>query len=360
MNCTRNYAFDMAKVFATVLILCHHYQQVTTMVTGKSVYHCPFDFGYMVELFFLLSGFFSLSYIRKIRDGMTFYQFYTRKVARIQALIVVTGVCSAVFLLLYTKVYDQSFWGVEPSVFGVVLQALGIQEGWGFVGTYLNSPTWYCSILMLCYLIFYGIVYWSRRLGISPFYGFVFMILLGCGGQIPEGQLLFLTAYSRRGFYAFFAGVVFAALMPLLKKWRGFFWLGLAFMAVYVAAFYKKEGDLQYTPYLLTFLVYPVALFLLQQFPLTLMSGRAFWQRWSRFTYSVFLWHFPLYVLMYSVIKLLGIDPAVMSNIPAMLLCVVVMQPVGWLSYRFLERPLNKKVSEIFASLDPARQPEHV
>lgn len=359
MTRTRNPAFDVAKVIATILILFHHYQQVTTMVTGHSVYSSDFDYGYMVELFFLISGFFMFSYVKKIQNGLTFYHFFTRRIARLVPLMAVSGVLCAVALSEYSKIYQQSFWGIEPSLFGVLVQALGIHEGWGFENPYLNSPTWYCSVLLLCYLVFYAIVYWSQRLKVSPLYGFAFMMFLGCGAKPTEEQLLFLTAYSRRGFYAFFAGVLFAFVLPCIQKWRAGTYWGLAFLAVFGIAFYKKEGDLQYMAFLLTFLVYPVCLVLLQRFPFSLIGKLPFWEGWSKISYSVFIWHFPLYVLLYDIVKIVGIDPQIFVSQKMMLLCAVVMQLVGWLSYHFVEQPLYRKTTAFFAAIDPSATAEH-
>lgn len=378
MRTERNRTFDMVKVIATIGILLHHYQQEAITITGKNVHGFPinfyggsFNWGYLVELFFLLSGFFMLPYIEKIYNGLTFYQFYTRRAARLLPLVAVSSVFCAAVLLLYDKIYVGAYYGTDPSIFGVVIQALGIQAGWAFKNPYLNNPTWYCSVLMLCYLIFFAIVYWSRRLRISPCYGFVFMIFLGCSvytykSQLPsfntpsELQVPFLDSLAHRGFYSFFAGVLLAMLMPRFRKWRGTFWAGLVFLAVFAAAYYKKDGNLQYMPFLLTFLVYPVILLLLEAFPFRIISSFPFWEGWAKISYSAFIWHFPMYVLLYNIIKMLGMDPAVLVNVPAMFLCVAGMQLVAILSYRFLERPLHRKASEIFAALDPARQPEKI
>lgn len=359
MKHTRNYIFDMAKVVATVLILFHHYQQVTTMVTGESVYTTNFNYAYMVELFFLISGFFMLPYVEKVRQRMSFYQFFTRKIARLVPLMAVSSVFCAVVLSEYSKIYQQSFWGIEPSLFGVLVQALGIHEGWGFENPYLNSPTWYCSILLLCYLVFYAVVYWSQRLKVSPLYGFVFMILFGCAAQPENGQLLFVTGYSRRGFYAFFAGVLFAAMMPRLQKMRSTFWMSLVALATFAIAYYKKEGNLQYMPFLLTFVVYPSCLLLLRHIPFSFIALRPFWEKWSKISYSVFIWHFPLYVLLYDIVKIVGMDPQIFVSKKMMLLCAAVMQLVGWISYHFVEQPLYRKTTAFFAAIDPSVTAEH-
>lgn len=362
MNNARNRAFDMAKVLATIFILFHHYQQVAVVVTGKNVdtvvkfYGGTFNWGRIVELFFLMSGYFMLAYVEKIPAGLTFYQFYTRRAARLLPLMCLSSVFCAVAELAFDKAYRVAFFGVDPTLFGVFLQSLGIQAGWSFSNPFLNNPTWYCSVLMLCYLIFYAVVYWSHRLRVSPCYGFAFMVFLGCSVQTSKASIPFFNDSSSRGYVAFFSGVLFAILMPYLKKWRGAFLWELVFLAVFAAVYHKKSGQLQYMPFLLVFILYPTILLLLQHVPFTVVSQWPFWEKWARIGYSVFVWHLPFYVVLYTVVKAVGIDPLVLVNWKSMLLCAIAMQLIGWISYRFLEKPLNRKVLKIFANLDPAQK----
>lgn len=361
MDEPRNYALDMAKVFATICILFHHYQQVEEAVTGVSAsavidfYEGSFNWGQMVEAFFLVSGVCMLAYITKIKNGLTFYQYYVRRAGRLLPLMAVSGVVYAVLQLLFDKVYRMAFFGKDPSLFGIVLQAFGVQKGWGFSSPFLNNPTWYCSVLLLCYVIFYAIVYWSHRLQVSPFYGFVFMILLGCGIQTYGIDLPFLNGATCRGFYAFFAGIVLAKLMPMIQKWRWSAAWAVLVIVIFALAYKMRDGQLEYMPFLLTFVLYPAILIVLQAFPLHYISALPFWGKWARITYSVFIWHLPFYMLVYTVLPVLGQSPLLAVSVRAMLLCAVVLQGVGWLSYRYLECPLNRKVQNWLLSLDPAK-----
>ena len=53
--------FDIIKPVAATLIVFHHYQQVFKCVfPGINFYDGFFNFGYFVELFFMISGFLTL------------------------------------------------------------------------------------------------------------------------------------------------------------------------------------------------------------------------------------------------------------------------------------------------------------
>ncbi len=66
----RVYSLDALKIIAATLIVFHHYQQFTeTEFKYINFYSGSFYFGRLVELFFLLSGFFTYQYIKKIYGG---------------------------------------------------------------------------------------------------------------------------------------------------------------------------------------------------------------------------------------------------------------------------------------------------
>lgn len=82
----RDYSLDFIKIVATVFIIFHHYQQVTGAWFENRINfnNGRFYFGYIVELFFILSGYFMYSYIRKIQQGrITFPEFYFKRLSRL-------------------------------------------------------------------------------------------------------------------------------------------------------------------------------------------------------------------------------------------------------------------------------------
>ena len=73
----RNYALDFLKIAATVTIFIYHYQQLLDVKFPRfNIYGGRFDASCLVELFFLLSGYFMCTYERKIKEGLDFKTFY--------------------------------------------------------------------------------------------------------------------------------------------------------------------------------------------------------------------------------------------------------------------------------------------
>jgi len=76
----RNYGLDFLKIVATILIVFHHYQQVLNVeFAGINFFGGKFYFGYLVELFFLISGFLMFKYIERIKQGLTFKEFFFKE-----------------------------------------------------------------------------------------------------------------------------------------------------------------------------------------------------------------------------------------------------------------------------------------
>lgn len=153
-------------------------------------------------------------YVEKVNKGLPFKEFFIPRVLRLLPLVFVSSVVEQTFLGIYkaTCAGGTGFDSVSISVWGVVLNALGLQSGWVFNGYMINNPTWYISVLLLCYVVFYLLTYLSNRWQVPHVYLFIFMVLLGCGVQTFGLNLPFLNGSSCRGYYAFFFGV-------LLSEW---------------------------------------------------------------------------------------------------------------------------------------------
>ena len=59
MGNERKYSLDVLRIIATILIVFHHYGQVTGLYLEGHInyWNGRFYFGYVVEFFFLLSGY---------------------------------------------------------------------------------------------------------------------------------------------------------------------------------------------------------------------------------------------------------------------------------------------------------------
>lgn len=358
----RDAALDLLRICAAVLVVFHHYQQLTgARFTGfPNFFDGRLYVGYVVELFFIISGYLMLPYVQRLMDGMRFRNFMGRRAVR---LVPLTTVCSVAYFVLhvtYSRIYGMRFFGIEVSLWHVVADALCIQIGW--VGdSWVNTPTWYVSVLVLCYVVLYLACWVARRLKTRPWGLFWFLVLLGVGIMSYGIRLPFLNEHSGRGFYAFFWGL-------LLHK--GFDWVEsrpeelhrrierrlypTATAAVAVIGWMTWRHwwvviwDYQY---LYTFLLYP-SLMLVTHWALRGRESKAL-ACLAGASFDTYLWHYPLVILMYVVMGLTGWQSPI--GTPQMMFAFTACSVlVGMVSYRFLELPLGrwatKAVRELLAS----------
>ena len=327
------------KIFATTIIILHHYQQGSGAVYKYiNFWGGKFYFGYLVELFFLLSGIFVTQNIEKIYSkSLLFSQFIKGKLIRLLPLLSISVLVEAGIYI-----YDRQFLGMDVQIglWQIILNCLGIQNGWVTKRTAVNGPTWYISILILCYFIFYILTYIAERMKISPYYLYICMIFLGM--SIPtfgiEGP--FLNANTARGYIAFFAGVFIVKLLESfeLKRLSKYAWviLGL-FLFLYVCEYnFIVEGF----NYLLVFLVYPAIIIVLKSNFSKLLSGQKWIGILGAASFDVYIWHEPLTALRNLLIQQFSLEWDI-TRVSTMVIFVLIAWCVGIFSYFFLEKPLG-------------------
>ena len=165
MKKERNYSLDFLKIIATILIVWHHYQQILEIKFDKiNFFYGKFYFGHLVELFFVLSVFFMYSYINKIEKGLSFRDFFIKRVSRFLPLISIAVIVYEIIIIIYPKVFNLLFLEQTLDIFGSFISILGIQAGWFFKNPMINNPMWYVSVLILCYILFYILVKFNKKI----------------------------------------------------------------------------------------------------------------------------------------------------------------------------------------------------
>jgi len=100
----RNNSLDFLKIIATILIVFHHYQQALNVeFTQINFFGGKFYFGYLVELFFLISGFLMFNYIEKIKQGLNFESFFINRVKRFLPLVAIAAILYECLIYFYFR-----------------------------------------------------------------------------------------------------------------------------------------------------------------------------------------------------------------------------------------------------------------
>lgn len=353
-NTKREYSLDFIKIVATILIVFHHYQQVIGVYYNKGVNFAggKFYFGYIVELFFVLSGYFMYSYIAIIQNQkVDFLNFYLKRLGRLAPLMAIGAISYEILLVIYEYIYGQPWFDIKPTFWGTIIASLGIQDGWGLTNPCVNNPTWYISVLLLCYIVFYMSVYIASRWNIKPQYIFAVMIFLGMGIQTYGIDLPFLNASSARGYYAFFFGILLAGFLK--RKYIGVKWmivnvitvLILTVLIVLTPDFMDKGIN-----YIMTFIYYPAVIIFFKSQVVKKVFDNNIWGRLGRISFDVYIWHNPFFILLFILIKIFNWNLN-LSSCWFMIVYAIICYLFGTISHYFIEKPLNRLVANKFSEL---------
>ncbi len=344
MNNKREYTLDFIKIIATILIVFHHYQQV---IGGHfryvDFYGGKFYFGNVVELFFILSGYFMYKYISRIKGGLSFKDFFKQRYLRFLPVMFITSIVYAICLYLYTNVLNLSWFNYKPSLWGTIVSSLGFAEGWGLKNPYINYPNWYISVLLICFVMFYLIVYISKKKSISEKYLFIAMIFIGFAIRSYNTKFLFMTPQVARVYYSFFFGILLAEVLN--KKHPNILFQMMSFIIVFTIPFiihFGKSSLLVNVNYLMTFIYYPALIILFKYSFISNVFKHRIIGVISNITFDVYLWHNVLILMIYLIINAFNLNVNMNSGI-AMLCYTAISFLIGGASYFLIDKPLQNR-----------------
>lgn len=340
---TRVYSLDILKIIGTVLILFHHYQQCTTLyfLKGINFFDGRIIFGYVVELFFLLSGYFICSYEAKIKDGLSLLSFYGKRAVRLLPVSALSVLAFDLLQELYCLRFGAYYLDSKPTFFDSLITILGVQHGWCFFGSKVNYPLWYISVLMLCYVLFWIYIKISSNCHIPASVFYVVTIVLGIYGYLTKTNSPFLDMYSCRGYYSFFTGILLGSLLRGKnigkKEVTVSLFMILAGLGI-IAALTIQYPEKAFLPEV--FLLYPGLVILLQAPFIQKMFRHSFWGEWAGACFDIYVWHIPVFLGLCLADNTFGLGIQ-FHKLSGMLIFTAVAHIWGLFSYFFIEKKIT-------------------
>lgn len=351
MNGKREYSLDVLKFIGIIIIIFHHYQQMTGTYFERMInfYGGKFNWAYVVDLFFILSGYFTYKYVENINEKNRFFVFFEGKYFRFFPMIFLSGVvCLILDWVYYVKILGQSF---PHSVWGTATGLTGSSFWFKCSNCFimLNSAMWYISVLLLCYVFFFFGTYVAKRWKISPYTMYAVII---CVGIIMNAIcttykicIPFFTIDIGRGLCGFFLGVLFR---HFLEKYpihhKHITWITAGGLLGFLVILYVKRteyfSDLWYV---LCFLIYPAIILIFKSKP----AERIFFDEKLKYlggiAFNAYIWHVAVLRFLLIVINLKAVN---LKSITAMVLMTCIIFLIGGISYFFIEKPVEKKIRE--------------
>ncbi|WP_027405970.1 acyltransferase [Anaerovibrio sp. RM50] len=217
----RMYSYDFLKIVATFGIMCHHYQQSFAVHFPYFIdfYGGRIYFGFLVELFFLLSGWGIACKldITPIGDSIKAHaKFLLGRYRRLIPIVLVASLCEFFLYRFYYDLYGEYLgWKTIYSWYDIALNVAGLAVGsfYNFFYLCIDSPLWYVNVLIMCYWILAVELYLCRRFGWNKMWLFLLTFLAGAVfltlvKQNSPPYMPFFNASIARGYMGFFGGMM--------------------------------------------------------------------------------------------------------------------------------------------------------
>lgn len=310
--------------------------------------------SYFVDLFFVISGFIMVFvYRNKIKNAQIgFVGFVKKRLLRFYPLMVFALFCVLILQLIHLKMTGVFFAYkdiYDNSVLSFIFNLLCLQ-GTTLVASSFNAPSWYLSIVLVMYILFYVATYTAGRHDMENI-AYMALMLLGIVIAVKNYETVFLNC---RGLIGFFAGCLTCTFCEWANRQEnrkrqtilGIVFLVFAGTAVTGIMFgHKVFAPDPQVVLIYEMLLWPCLVFLavhvklLREFlknPVFLFLGKI--------SFSMYLIHFPVMVLLENLNRCFSWNLNYESR-KVCLLYVALMMVVSVLCYFFVEQKLMKRLA---------------
>lgn len=304
-------------------------------------------FGYIVEIFFILSGFLTCSHTHNINNNRSFIIEIIKRWFRIlpYAFLATLSCCIVYFVycrLLKTVFIFDKFFSFANQIASLLL----IHQGWVYeFALGINNPTWFLCVLIWIDIVFLGIVKLAENVKNEKTRDLLictismFFIILGKIGIEYKIALPFLYYTDFRGYSAFFMGVLIGVINLAWKNKSMKIITSLLLLFIGFVKIYLQGRMFQDNSFL--FFIGPGIVILLASIKQykskysSLLGGASF---------EVYLWHLPVYYLLKLICDTNGIT--VHHTYPIMLVILACIEIYGIFVYCKIEQPMSVFINQ--------------
>lgn len=343
----REYSLDVIKIVATLCIIFHHYQIYTRthFDSGVNFNGGIFNFGYLVELFFVLSGYFTFKYISEIDNGLPFKEFFVQKYLRFTVPLSISCLAFSLLAILYNALYGELFFNHGVTIWGLIVSSLGMSAGWGLGSYNINGVIWYISVLLICYMVFYFTTWISTRLKINNIWGYLLLIILGIGIKTYEVNFSFINQFTARGYTAFFTGILLAQLLCKYQlRAKGYAISAFILIVIPLLLYQFKSSYMSVgVDYIFTFLFYPALIIIFKSNMVNKLTNFVWIGKLGKISFEAYLWHFVVILGFHDVIGLLNLKIE-FANRTLMGLVAISSYIIGTIVFYLVEIPSERYI----------------
>jgi len=360
----RNYGLDVLKITATVIIIFHHYQQNTETLfyDGFNFYGGSwFYWGYLVELFFMISGFLMYRYVPAITEGkISLVQWYIKRTVRLLPLLAASVVVYEALLHVHASYCSECVmcFGQTINLWGSIITSLGMHAGGAFAIPWINTPTWYVGVLIILYVVFYIVTALSEKVKCPLLYAYIFMVLLGCS-VITSGLLFpYFNDDIGRGYACFFLGLLLGMYVDQygVSVKVGITALLVSASFVFLCLFHANPmmEDIRFS---LIFVLYPSLILFTESGISKALFRHRFWGVWSQCSYNAYIWH-NVVIFAIVIASDFANNSGYLSQRATMFAVCILIECIGIVSHFLIEKPVDRWIRKTVFKQSVENAPE--
>lgn len=362
MDIKRNIALDSLRGIAAIGIVLWHYSNFYE-IAGP--FDLPFSntlaFFYklgwtLVDFFFCLSGyvFFRFYFVRIKTKQIYIKEFLILRISRLYPLILLTLICAA--LLSYMLLLEKGKFYIhkENDIFAFFANLFFLQSGFFSLHDSFNAPSWSVGIEFWVYLAFFFLAS-NLKKGMEfacMLIALFFMAALNNG--INFGLIIF-SAEFERGLSSFFLGGLtyfFIEKISTLKtKTQNYMGWTMMSVVIFICVLLHLRCSNNHSPYIDSIVSNEYLLITLILNPLLIISvcispninkiiGIQPFKFLGEISYSIYLWHIPIQLLIFWVVFSMNLSLKLESPIFFLGYFLIVLL-TAYVSSRFIEIPLK-------------------
>ena len=347
MKKERHGSLDFLKIICTILILFMHYQQIMEVrfPVGVNFFNGNFNWGNVVELFFVLSGFVMFSKAEQISEGKDrgFTDFILDRLRRFAPMLALTAICYELIGLVLVKLYGDVSDLASISPWGIVQDTLCLSD-WGMPNGPVNSPTWYISVLMFCYVLMYFTARLCGKYRKNPMVVYFALVIFGVGINAKQLDLPFMQSSMGRGYYAFFTGLILAG---LFEKYEMHSPVQIIFSFIIFAL---TAFGLVFDSLSMTFLLYPALIIVFTTKTADRLFSAKLWNTLGKIQFHAYVWHAVILQGM-KLLGYMGFRPEYADR--RMMLAFALLTEL-WATFSYFV--IGKRADKLFSKILPKRK----
>ena len=346
-------ALDLYRFLAAITVaLFFHY----SIVLGGSPFSGSVvgDFliengGYVVELFFIISGFVACNaYLDKVQQGdLPFGRFLIGRIIRMYPTMIISVIFIMVLMWLgYALWQEPLVKDSEVTLFAFILNMLGLNGGIVAESAFVsvNGPSWYVSVLMVCYILFFAIGRLCKKSRSAMNVLYMVIIVIGLFVYLNSVNLPFISLSCARGYIYFFLGVLWAQVQSKLS-FKGNVITCIAGVIIILMFIFAKYNNLLYKESLEIGLcvVFPLLLIGLNFTGLNTICDNKAIKFLGSISFGIFMWNIPTLICVRLIGHIAGtrLNPA---NIRLFTVIAAANIITGILSYILIEQKLTQRL----------------